>query len=201
MARALIVSASPVLRAGLAALIADRIEIAGFAGNLSEAAQQLAAVDADVIILDWNGDGGQDLLDLTVVPLLALVDDFQPARVRTALRSGVRGIVPRDLPADEIVAAIHAVAAGWIVLPPESREAVFSATVDPPDLSGDSLTPREIEVLRLLAEGSSNKTIAWKLDISEHTVKFHVNSILSKMGAGSRTEAVMFGLRRGLIPL
>jgi DNA-binding NarL/FixJ family response regulator len=69
----------------------------------------------------------------------------------------------------------------------------------PPQL--EPLSAREIEVLRLMAEGSSNKTIAWKLNISEHTVKFHVNSILSKMHAGSRTEAVMLGLRRGMIPL
>lgn len=200
MARALIVSASPVLRAGLAALIADRIEVAGFAGNLAEAAQQLPVIDPDVVILDWNGDAGRDLVDVTAVPVLALADDFQAARIRHALRSGVRGIAPRDLPAEEIVAAIQAVAAGWIVLPPEARE-ILSAGVDPSEAPADPLTPREIEVLRLLAEGSSNKTIAWKLDISEHTVKFHVNSILSKMGAASRTEAVMLGLRRGWIPL
>jgi NarL family two-component system response regulator YdfI len=65
----------------------------------------------------------------------------------------------------------------------------------------EALSPREIEVLRLMAEGASNKTIAWRLNISEHTVKFHVNSIFSKMGVSTRTEAVMGGLRAGLVPL
>lgn len=199
--RALIVSASPVLRAGLAALIADRIEIGGFAENLSQAAQQAAELDADVVILEWDADHRAEVLDITAVPVLAIAEDLRPGWTREALRSGIRGIVPRDIGADEMVAAVRGVAAGWIVLPPELRESILSVTVETPDDKDDPLSPREIEVLRLMAEGSSNKTIAWKLDISEHTVKFHVNSILSKMGAGSRTEAVMLGLRRGLIPL
>jgi NarL family two-component system response regulator YdfI len=195
LTRAWIVSSSPVLRAGIAALIADRIEIAGLGDRLPDAAQGTV----DVIVLDWSAAHRGDLPD-TAVPILAISDDPQPSWMRDALRDGVRGIIARDLAADEFVAAVHAVAAGFIVLPPEMREAILSATTAaaPQD---DPLSPREIEVLRLVAEGSSNKTIAWKLQISEHTVKFHVNSILSKMGAGSRTEAVMLGLRRGLIPL
>jgi DNA-binding NarL/FixJ family response regulator len=153
------------------------------------------------VILEWEGVSPQDALQFAAVPTLALSDDPFSSWGREALRSGVRGIAPRNLSADEIVAAAQAVAAGWLVLPPELRETMLSTSVSQADTSGDPLSPREIEVLRLMAEGSSNKTIAWKLDISEHTVKFHVNSILSKMNAGSRTEAVMLGLRRGLIPL
>jgi DNA-binding NarL/FixJ family response regulator len=199
--RALIVSASPVMRAGLAALVADRIEIAGVAEDLHQGAQMAAELDPEIIILDWDADHRQDLIEFGATPVLALSDDLQPSWMRDALRSGVHGIVPRDLAADEIVAAIQAVAAGWIVLPPEVRETILSAGVESANPLDDPLSPREIEVLRLLAEGLSNKTIAWKLAISEHTVKFHVNSILTKMGGGSRTEAVMLGLRRGLIPL
>ena len=70
-----------------------------------------------------------------------------------------------------------------------------------PSRPAEPLSPREIEVLRLMAEGLSNKTIAWRLSISEHTVKFHVNSIFSKLGAGTRTEAVMLGVRQGLVLL
>lgn len=201
MIRALIVSASPVMRAGLAALVADRIEIAGVAEDLHQGAQMAAELDPEIIILDWDADHRQDLIEFGATPVLALSDDLQPSWMRDALRSGVHGIVPRDLAADEIVAAIQAVAAGWIVLPPEVRETILSAGVESANPLDDPLSPREIEVLRLLAEGLSNKTIAWKLAISEHTVKFHVNSILTKMGGGSRTEAVMLGLRRGLIPL
>jgi DNA-binding NarL/FixJ family response regulator len=197
----LIVSASPVMRAGLAALVADRIEIAGVAEDLHQGAQMAAELDPEIIILDWDADHRQDLIEFGATPVLALSDDLQPSWMRDALRSGVHGIVPRDLAADEIVAAIQAVAAGWIVLPPEVRETILSAGVESANPLDDPLSPREIEVLRLLAEGLSNKTIAWKLAISEHTVKFHVNSILTKMGGGSRTEAVMLGLRRGLIPL
>ena len=94
-----------------------------------------------------------------------------------------------------IAAAIEAAAAGLVVYHPEAVGARISAA------GAEPLSPREIEVLRLIADGLSNKIIAWKLNISEHTVKFHINSILSKMRAGSRTEAVMLGLRRGLIPL
>lgn len=200
MIRALIVSASPVVRAGVAALIADRIEVAGFAEDLQQAALKITELNPDVVILEWEGVSPQDALEFAAVPTLALSDDPVSSWGREALRSGVRGIAPRNLSADEIVAAAQAVAAGWLVLPPELREPMLSISSQV-DTSDDPLSPREIEVLRLMAEGSSNKTIAWKLQISEHTVKFHVNSILSKMNAGSRTEAVMLGLRRGLIPL
>jgi len=191
--RVVIVSSSPLLRAGLEALL----DIAGSAQTLSEAAE----MDADVIIVDWDQKGPGELIESASEspPLLILASDPQPSWLGEALRGGIRGVLSRDASARELVAAVEAVAAGLVVL-----EAHSIAQVSPPVGSPartEALSPREIEVLRLLADGSSNKAIAWKLRISEHTVKFHVNSILSKMNAGSRTEAVMLGIRGGLIPL
>jgi DNA-binding NarL/FixJ family response regulator len=114
-------------------------------------------------------------------------------------------ILPRDAPMDELQTTVLAAAHGLVVLPaalaermlsqPASVQALNPAPLDEP------LTPREREVLELLAEGLSNKLIARRLQISEHTVKFHVSSIYAKLGASSRTEAVSQGARRGLITL
>jgi DNA-binding NarL/FixJ family response regulator len=131
---------------------------------------------------------------------LLLAAELNPTWVSDALRAGVRGVIPRDAPESEIVAGVDAAAAGLIVLHPRWLDAARSHRVSV-GARTEALSPREIEVLRLMAEGASNKTIAWRLSISEHTVKFHVNSIFSKMGVSSRTEAVMGGLRAGLVPL
>ena len=93
----------------------------------------------------------------------------------------------------DIMAAIRAAAAGLAVLRPEKVE------LPPADMPADPLSPREIDVLRMMAEGLGNKIIAARLGISENTVKFHVASILARLGAGTRTEAVTIGIRRGLV--
>jgi NarL family two-component system response regulator YdfI len=191
--RVAIVTSSPLLRAGLESVF----EIAGSARTLKEAAE----LDADVIVVDWDREEAGELMEFAAEspPLVILASDPRPAWLADALRAGVRAVLPRDVSAAELVAAVEAVAAGLVVLEPQSIGRAIVRTALPPQ--AEALSPREIDVLKLMAEGSSNKTIAWKLSISEHTVKFHVNSILSKMNAGSRTEAVMLGLRRGLIPL
>ena len=120
-------------------------------------------------------------------------DTFAPAVHLTEGRSSARGVLPKDATPAQIVAAIEAVAAGLLVSHPDSAGASGSP--------GDALTARETEVLRMIADGAPNKNIAWKLGISEHTVKFHVSSIMAKLGAASRTEAVNLGARRGLITL
>jgi DNA-binding CsgD family transcriptional regulator len=146
--------------------------------DLESVAEVVESVDdADVILID--GDHDQDLSEFDT-PVILLAADGPPASPN---------VLPRNAPIEKIAAAINAAAAGLLVLDPVTQN------------SGEPLSAREIEVLRLVADGLSNKIIAWKLNISEHTVKFHVNQILSKMNAGSRTEAVMIGLRRGLIPL
>jgi len=197
MIRAIVVTSSALLRAGLESLA----EIAGVAPSIEEAAALAGELNPDLIIVEWEHEDARELLELAAeaAPILALVPDPHPPWMNDALRAGVRGIVPRDASTAEISAAIEAAAAGLVVLDPQALETAALRTAAPAE--SESLSPRETEVLRLIADGSSNKNIAWRLNISEHTVKFHVNSILSKMNAGSRTEAVMLGLRRGLIPL
>ncbi len=115
------------------------------------------------------------------------------------------GMVPLDAPATQLQAAVMAAAQGLITLPRVQAQRLYARrpvaeaiTIEEPDVS---LTIREREVLELVGQGLSNKLIARQLQISEHTVKFHVSSISSKLGAASRTDAVRRGLRHGLITL
>ena len=159
--------------------------------------------------LHWGG-GGEN------VPALVIIGAEPGEWLTEALRAGVvRATLPRAASSGEIIAAVRAASTGLIVLDPETFAAVLStptSTVD--DLPNaqpyderfpsvepvvDALTPREREVLEMLAEGLSNKEIAGRLKISEHTVKFHVASIFAKLDASTRTEAVMHGIRQGLI--
>jgi DNA-binding CsgD family transcriptional regulator len=114
---------------------------------------------------------------------------------------GVRALLPHDASPAEIVAAIEAAAAGLAVIDPGELESLVAESPAQPAADPGPLTARELEVLRLLADGVANKNIAWQLQISEHTVKFHVAQILAKLNAGTRTEAVTQGIRRGLILL
>lgn len=131
-------------------------------------------------------------------PFVALVEDSEAAA--EALREGARGVLPEQVSATDLAAAIRAVAAGLVVMPVEFVEALVGPQ---PAVKAERepLTPREVDVLRLLARGLSNKEIAARLGISDHTAKFHVAGVMGKLGAGSRTEAVTEGLRQGLILL
>jgi len=134
-----------------------------------------------------------ELLEVTSIVLL--VPEPDPAVVNQIRRAGVGGFLQSNASSEQIVQAIKSVASGLMVfdraLAPQS----------PDDELLEQLTSRENEVLRLLADGLGNKEIAVKLSISEHTIKFHIHSILGKLGAASRTEAVTRGLRRGIIEL
>jgi DNA-binding NarL/FixJ family response regulator len=118
---------------------------------------------------------------------------------------GVQAILPRSATAEEIVPTVVAAAAGLVVLHPDIFDSLLpvlpSTARTLPTSPLQALTPREIEVLGMLAEGLGNKAIAGRLSISEHTVKFHVSSIFTKLNASSRTEAVTLGARQGLIML
>jgi DNA-binding NarL/FixJ family response regulator len=131
-----------------------------------------------------------------VVVLVADVTDA--VAVWTA---GVRGLLLRDVDAATLTIALPAVAQGLVVLDPTLALAVFPLRQPQPASPAEALTPRELEVLQLLAEGLPNKTIADRLHISEHTVKFHVNALLGKLGAQSRTEAVVRATRLGFLLL
>ncbi len=209
MIRVLVKASSAIARAGLESLLRGHRGFEVAADADSEGATG-AAFDspADVLLVeaasladptareawDWAGSGGAAIL---------LVQSAAPDRIAEALRAGVKAVLPSNLAGPELVAAVEAAAAGLVVLdgsevgtllrPP----AVISNGASAAPL--EALTPREVEVLRLLAAGLGNKEIAARLDISEHTVKFHVASIMGKLGAGSRTEAVTLGLRNGLI--
>jgi DNA-binding NarL/FixJ family response regulator len=131
-------------------------------------------------------------------PVVLLVDEPRVAWTVAARQAGVRAVLGREASGEEVRAALGAATAGLIALHPD----VFRAGIRASDAGEDrALTPRERELLEMLAEGLSNRTIAHRLGISTNTVKFHVASILDKLGVGSRTEAVTLGVRRGLIAL
>ena len=114
----------------------------------------------------------------------------------------MRAVLARDASAAEILAAVEAAAAGFAAIEPRELEALLGFAVPVAAATETAvLTAREMEVLGMIAEGAANKNIAWKLGISEHTVKFHVASILAKLNASSRTEAVTVGIRKGIILL
>jgi NarL family two-component system response regulator YdfI len=135
--------------------------------------------------------------------LVVLTDDAEKLLIAGALRSGIRAILPRAARPEEIFAAIQSSVAGLVTLYPDIIESLLSLSdeAEPSELAsaGQIVTPREIEVLRMIAEGLGNKEIASKLRISDHTVKFHISSIFAKLGAANRAEAVTLGIRLGLI--
>jgi two-component system, NarL family, response regulator YdfI len=116
-------------------------------------------------------------------------------------RAGLRAALRSDTTSEELTAAIAATSAGLVVLHPDMATRPAAALSGPSEAGETALTPREIEILEMMAEGLSNRLIAARLGISRHTVKFHVASILAKLAAGSRTEAVTTGVRQGLIAL
>jgi two-component system, NarL family, response regulator YdfI len=194
-----VVAGSPLLRAGIATLA----EVIGSAPGIEEAAALAAELRPDVFLAECEERVARELIAAARAspPILALSIEAEPNWIAEALAAGIRGVIPRDAHESEIAAGIEAVASGLVVLHPEWADAAITRRATLARTQADPLSPREVEVLKLMGEGASNKAIAWQLQISEHTVKFHVNSILEKMGAGSRTEAVMLGVRRGLIPL
>lgn len=207
--RVLIASPSAVVRAGLETLIdaSPALAVAGTAASTATLGPQIDSLQPDVILVEVERNRDLALAAVAgAAPVVLLADDADGPGTVDALRLGVRAVLPREAGADEIVAAVEAAAAGLTVLHPETAESLLplltSASRPAPPVAGtEALTPREIEVLSMLAEGAGNKSIARRLGISEHTVKFHVGSILAKLNASSRTEAVTLGVRQGLIML
>lgn len=179
----------------------DRFILSPVESNLEIAAR---VAQADVIVVDVTRDPPKALAEMKALqlkrPLLALANKEQVAE---ALAAGAQAVIPRDSSAAKLEVAIAAVQKGLTVTEPGWLNAVSSSAGVKAGSNAvdDNLTPREHEVLILLAEGLSNKQIAAKLTISEHTAKFHVNSILQKMDAQKRVEAVVRAARRGLINL
>jgi two-component system, NarL family, response regulator YdfI len=209
--RVYIVAASPLARSGLENLLAVRgVSIVGSGGNFEALAEQIHDVAPDVVLLDASG-ASSETLDQLIASGLAeettvavLLDNISPALLAEALRSGIRAILPTQLARDQLVAALQAATTGLVILHPSALASLVpeaSLASAPLAELTEALTPREREVLQMLASGLANKEIAAKLSISDHTVKFHVASILGKLGASTRTEAVTLAIRRGLILL
>ncbi len=204
--RILIVADDPLARAGLAMLLAGQADCA-VVGQLSAEAVGSADLDIyhpDVILWDlgWNPGPNLDLmaeLSNTTPPVVALLS--APTLAAEVWAAGPRGLLPRDTVAAGLNAALAAVAQGLVVIDGDLSAALLPSGEQAPATAMGDLTPREQEVLQLLAEGLPNKAIASQLNISEHTVKFHVNAIMGKLGAQSRTEAVTRATRAGLILL
>lgn len=216
MIRVLVVATSAIIRAGLHAVIATdpglEAAVAGRATGGAALAADIAATRPDVVLVDleWRRDEpAPDLPEIGLAPgdpaVVVLVDDPAGAWVVGALRSGIHAVIARDAPPEAIVATIRTAAAGLVTLPVEAMRALLpvATATRPATMAGPApnLTAREIEVLQMLAEGLGNKLIARQLGISDHTVKFHVASIMTKLNAASRTEAVTLGARLGLILL
>ncbi len=200
--RLLVVSADPLARGGLAAMLGAVpglavVEQAG-TGREGQASLRRSAPEVAVLVLAAGDDFAEPLRDLAArLPVVALLSS--EAQAAQALAAGARGAVFRDAPLDRLQAALHAAARGLVALDAGLAPSVFRAA--PAGAIDEPLTPRELEVLALLAEGLANKVIAARLGISEHTAKFHVNAILGKLGAESRSEAIVRAVRLGLVAL
>ncbi len=195
---------TPMMRAGLRAMLETaNIQVVGESSSIEDMADLR---DIDVLIVGDEqllGDVISTLLSDGETALLVLSDTGSAASLLRTLPLRGWGIIPPDAPAPDLQSAVLSVAQGLVVLSVPVAERLFSgpAAVNALDIRplDAALTARESEVLDLLSQGLSNKLIARKLNISEHTVKFHVSSIYTKLGAASRTDAVNKGARHGLI--
>ena len=164
--------------------------------------------EAIVIVIEesfpalWENNGPLEEV-FSDTPTVLLIARFNAAIARSAWRLNIRSVLPLPIPAQQLVAAIAATVAGFAVsLPQPTEDMIVAMDAEPAQLPlAEHLTTREVEVLRLVALGHGNKEVAAQLGVSEHTVKFHVSSVLAKLGARSRTEAVTIGILRGLVAI
>lgn len=200
--RILSVDDHPVLRQGIAALVAGQADrsLVAEASNGREAIQQFRAHRPDVTLMDLQMPemGGLDALsairgefpEARIVVLTTYAGDVQVLR---AMKAGARAYLLKNSLHKELLETIRAVHAGRKALSPEASYQIAEHSID------EALTPAEIRVLRLIAEGNANKEIAAQLSVSEETVKGQVRNILAKLGANDRTHAAMIGVKRGII--
>jgi DNA-binding NarL/FixJ family response regulator len=222
--RVLIVADDPLVRAGLATLLAGAPEclVVGQTAGARDVLAALAVYRPDVVLWDLGWEPTPSSLALPPQALpgpegprtpLDSLGDLQDAgtpvvvlvpnatQVAAAWTAGARGLLLREASMETLVASLQAVVQGLVVLDAALAAALLPTRVLEQTALVDPLTRRELEVLRLVAEGFPNKTIADRLHISEHTVKFHLNALMGKLGAQSRTEAVVRASRLGLLLL
>jgi len=202
--RILVVDDHPVVRAGVAGLVEDQpdMKIVGQASNGREAIQRFRDLHPDVVLMDLQMPdmNGLDAMiairneapEARVIVLTTYVGDAQVVR---AIKAGARGYLLKSVLHKELLETIRAVHAGRKTISADASFELAEHAID------EALTPAEVRVLRLIADGNANKQIAEQLSISEETVKGQVRNILSKLGAKDRTHAAMIGLKRGIIAL
>ncbi|MBL0698453.1 response regulator transcription factor [Comamonas sp. JC664] len=200
-----LVAEDPLARGALSRALSDQADVAFVVASGTQVDLESASGEPpDVVLWDTGLRTGKTRVETPDLgaPVLALVAD--EAAAEAALGAGARGLLFRDVEPAALTAGLLAVARGLSVFDPalsELRALPRDAALGPPTSAPDALTPREREVLGLLAEGLSNKAIADRLAISEHTAKFHVNAVLAKLGVQRRTEAVVRAAKLGLVTL
>lgn len=211
--RVVLVDDHRVVRSGVSAYLeqVDDIEVIGEAPHGEAALQRIATLEAagtlpDVVLMDLLMPGMDGIAATRhtkarwpTIEIVAMTSFIEEAMVRGALEAGAAGYLLKDADADEVARAIRAAHAGQMHLDP-SVARLLADSVRNHHRPGETLTPREREVLTLVAEGASNRTIAQTLVVSERTARTHVSAILMKLGLASRTQAALWAVREGLAP-
>lgn len=190
----LVVAADPLARAGLASLLARQVGLTVIEASPED---DVAALADELDALVWDGESELEPPDFHAFSPPVLVLASEASEVSSLLAAGASGVVGRTSSAGRLAAALQALAWGMVVLEPRAAIPLVTSAEALPE----ALTPREEEVLALVAEGLANKAIAKRLELSEHTVKFHLSALLAKFGVSSRTELVVKAIQAGRVSL